>query len=42
MSTALTAIAEADWLATPACIRELLLAQQQEIQAVMPSLLSDP
>ena len=34
MSTAPAGIAAADWLATPASVRELLLAQQQEIQSV--------
>ena len=34
MSTAPAGIAVADWLATPASVRELLFAQQQEIQSV--------
>ena len=34
MSTPPAGISEADWLATPASVRTLILAQQQEIQAL--------
>ena len=34
MSTPPSGIPEADWLATPASVRTLILAQQQEIQAL--------
>ena len=34
MSTPPAGIPEADWLATPASVRTLILAQQQEIQAL--------
>lgn len=34
MNTSPAGIADADWLATPVSVRELLLAQRQEIQAI--------
>ena len=37
MSSAPAGISEADWLATPASVRTLILAQQQEIQAWLSS-----